>query len=236
MRNRKNLKEKRQGVYVDDDFSPETSRRRSSLLPVLKELKKVDSRAHLRGDKIFSKGRLFSHTHLHELPIDPHVACTESVGDITVFSGTYSKISNLYSYPIVVEGMEWHSVEHYYQYKKALAAGDPKAARDIRMTTEPIEAMVRGKSVKPGPAWEKEGPEVMKKGQKVKFAIPPLGLALRNTKSVIAEGTRNEFWGIGIAKNNRNCFNPSKWTGQNMAGEVLMAVKKELGNIQKQKI
>ena len=97
MRNKKNLKEKRQGVYVDDDFSPETSRRRSGLLPVLRELKKVDSRAHLRGDKIFSKGRLFSHSHLHELPIDPHVACTESVGDITVFSGTYSKISNLYA-------------------------------------------------------------------------------------------------------------------------------------------
>ena len=57
------------------------------------------------------------------------------------------------------------------------------------MTTEPIEAMMRGKTVKPGPAWEKEGPEVMKKGQRVKFAIPPLGLALRNTKTVIAEGT-----------------------------------------------
>lgn len=229
MKNRRVLKDKKPGVYVDDDFSQETARRRGSLLPVLRELKKIDPKAHLRGDKIFSRGRLYSHRQLYDLPIDPHVACTESSGEVTVFSGTYSKLSNLYFHPFDLEGRQWHSVEHYYQHSKALAAGDSNAAREIRMTTDPLEAMARGKPVKPGPSWEKDGPMIMKKAQRAKFAIPPLGLALRNTKKTIAEGTRNGFWGIGIAKNNRDCFVVQKWTGKNMAGETLMQIREEIG-------
>ena len=90
--------------------------------------------------------------------------------------------------------------------------------------------MMCGKNVRPGPEWEKEGLKVMISGLRIKFAIPQLALALNSSKRVIAEGTRNEFWGISIAKNNRNCFNPSNWTGRNMAGEALMTVRKELEN------
>ena len=200
MKNRRNLKDKKPGVYIDDDFSPETARRRGSLIPVLKELKKVDHRAHLRGDKIFSQGRLYSHRHLYDLPIDPHAACTESNGEVTVFSGSYSKLSNLHAYPFDLDGRQWHSVEHYYQFSKAQAAGDSTAAREIRMTTDPLDAMARGRTVKPGPSWEKDGPEIMKKAQRVKFSIPPLRLALKNTKKIIAEGTRNEFGALEFQK------------------------------------
>ena len=70
----------------------------------------------------------------------------------------------------------------------------------------------------------------MKKAQLVKFATPQLGLALRSTKKTIAEGTRNVFWGIGLAKNNRDCFHVQKWTGKNVAGETLMQVRLELEN------
>ena len=38
MKNRKILKEKNPGVYIDDDFSPETLRKRQNLRPVLKQL------------------------------------------------------------------------------------------------------------------------------------------------------------------------------------------------------
>ena len=96
------------------------------------------------------------------------------------------------------------------------------------MTTDPLDAMARGRTVKPGPSWEKDGPEIMMKAQRVKFSIPPLRLALKNTKKIIAEGTRNEFWGIGIPKTNRDCFNRAKWVGKNMAGEALMQVRKDL--------
>jgi len=216
MRGKKFLREKKANIYLEDDYAPETMRKRGSLLPVVKELRKVDPRAHLRGDKIFSNGRLYSHRHLHDLPIDPHIACTESKENVTAFSGTYSKLSNLYQHQFQLDERQWHSVEQYYQHQKAERAGDTENARKILTTSDPVEAMICGKSVNPGPSWEKEGPEAMKRAQLVKFSYPPLRLALMNTKPIIAEATHNEFWGIGMTRSNKDWCNPKLWRGKNM--------------------
>lgn len=70
MRNKRNLRDRNIKVFVDDHFSAQTARIRASLRPVLQEVKKVNPKAYLRGDKIYSDGRLFNHRQLHNLPID----------------------------------------------------------------------------------------------------------------------------------------------------------------------
>ena len=222
------MRDKQNKIYIDNDYAPETNRRRSSLMPVVRELRKVDPCAHLRGDKIFSRGRLFSYRQLQDLPIDPHVACTESRGEITLFSGTFSKLSNLYLHPFTMEDREWHSVEHVYQHRKAVRAGDTQGARNILMTSDPVEAMILGKGINAGPTWEQEGPKVMKKAQLAKFSLPPMKLALMNTKKIIGEATRNEFWGIGTNRGSRDSFSFESWKGKNIAGQIIMEVKAEL--------
>jgi len=110
MSRRRVLKEKHAGVYIDDDYSVETLRRRNSLRPVVNLLKPLDERTHLRGDKIWYKGRLYSHNNIIQLPIDPHQACTATQGDVTLFSGIYSRLSNLYPVELIVDDRKWSVV------------------------------------------------------------------------------------------------------------------------------
>jgi len=230
MKNKWNLKDKMRGVYIDDDYCDETSRRRASLQPILKEVKKQDSRAHLRGDHIYSNGRLYTQRNLNDLPIDVHGTCTKSEGDATLFARTYSKLSNLYFQPFPLDGVEWHSVEHYVQYHKALVAGEVRTAREIRMTSDPLDAMAVGRRVRPGHNWNTKGLEVMRAAQVAKFSIPAMKVVLANTRPLIAQATRDKYSGIGLTLYDKDAMNTHKWDGQNMVGKTLMSVRDQICN------
>jgi ribA/ribD-fused uncharacterized protein len=230
MKNKWKLKEKAKGVYVEDDYSNETSRRRSSLYPIVKELKKFDNKAHLRGDKIFTNGRLFSHRQLYDLPVDPHAVCSKSADDVTAFSGTYSKLSNLHLHPFELDGLEWHSVEHVYQYHKARDANNLQAAREIRMTTDPLDAMAIGKQVKATEEWKTKGQDVMFRAQKAKFSNGSLKAVLMNCKDTIGEASYDPFWGTGLPLHHKDALNNTVWVGENTTGNVLMRVREEMKN------
>ena len=195
---------------------------------MLKLLKTVDERSHLRGDKIYYNGRLFSQNQLHDLPIDPHNASTKTQSGVTVFSGKYSKLSNLYPVEFELEGQIWESVEQFYQFHKAETAKKPDIATKVKGTSDPLEAMYLGKQVTPGPEWKERGPEVMKAAMRRKFRIPALKHTLLNCGAKIGEGTKNSFWGIGVNIQDNSACNPAAWTGQNMAGECLMEIRREL--------
>jgi ribA/ribD-fused uncharacterized protein len=228
MKNRWRLKEKARGVYVEDDFCNETARRRASLYPIVKELKNTDKKAHLRGDKIFTNGRLFSPRHLHDLPVDPHVVSTRSDDDVTVFSGTYSKLSNLHLHPFELDGHEWHSVEHVYQYHKAQDAKDVQAAREIRMTTDPLDAMAIGRQVEATKEWKQKGQAIMLRAQQAKFSIKSLNTVLKNCKPTIAEASYDKFWGTGLSLTHTDAMDHNMWVGENTTGKLLMQVREEI--------
>ena len=86
---------KNTGIYIEDHFCAETMKKRSSLIPILKEMKKLEPRTQLRGDKITYRGRLYNNANIHELPIDAHSATTKTKDDVTLFSGRFSRLSNL---------------------------------------------------------------------------------------------------------------------------------------------
>ena len=99
----------------------------------------------------------------------------------------------------------------------------------IRQTSDPMEAMYIGKQAKPGPEWETKGPKIMKRAMKQKFSIPAFKHTLMNAGVTIGEGTKNMFWGIGLSINDTSACNPTAWSGQNLAGQCLMEVRKDLG-------
>ena len=126
------------GIYLNDDLCHERKRMRASLVPVLKELKKVDVKAHFRGEKIFFRGRLFSESNLYDLPIDAHNACTKSENGTTIFARRFSRLSNLHLCKITIEGRNWPSVEHFYQFQKAATMGKHDVAASILAEEDPM--------------------------------------------------------------------------------------------------
>ena len=219
------------GIFINDHLCTESMRKKNSLYPVLKELQKVNPKAHMRADKIFSNGRLFDENNIYELPIDAHLSCTKFKDDITLFSGRFSKLSNLYPCKIEVEGQIWNSVEHIYQFKKVTAAGNPDIAAQIIGTENPMEAMFIGKRITPpDPSWNDKAKEILKEALSIKFKHPAMRLALLQTQKVIGEATKHSYFGTGLTMADKQSFDPKMWTGKNVMGSLLMEVRKELGH------
>ena len=217
------------GIFLNEDLCAESKRQRDSLIPVLKELKKVNPRAHIRGDKIFSDERLFTALNIYELPIDAHNANTKSEKGVTLFSGRFSKLSNLHPCKLDINGRIWSSVEQVYQYEKAVVAKQQDVASLIAATDDPLEVMHIGKTVKTeSPEWIERGKQIMTIALEAKFNIPAFKLALKKTENVIGEGTRHPIWGIGHTQGYKDAFDKKTWTGQNALGEMLMKIKMSL--------
>ena len=66
-------------IYLNDDLCQESKRRRDSLIPIVKEIKKVDSKAHMKEDKLWCKGKLYSAENIYfsSLPLGhlPNYIC-----------------------------------------------------------------------------------------------------------------------------------------------------------------
>ena len=228
MQAKKQLKDIKPGVYLDNGYCAETQRRISRLRPIFAALKKIDARCSMMGDRILYKGRMFSEKNICDLPLDPHNIATQSEGSVTVFSGRHSRLSNLYKVNFELDGRIWNSVEQYYQCKKAEFDDNTPAKIAILASVDPEEAMLIGRDVRPGPEWENTGPKVMKKAMVEKFKIPAMKLALKSTKEVIGEATKNSFWGIGLNQWNSDSLNTNSWTGKNTAGKCLMEIRGSL--------
>ena len=216
-------------VYIDDHYSNETLRQRQSMYPLLKEMKKIDPHAQLRGGQIFTKGRLYGISNAYELPINGHNTCTQTKANTTLFSGRFSHLSNLHPVQLEIENRTWSSVEQFYQFSKAIDAKQEEVAKQILITTDPVEAMSIGRRVKASAEWNQvKGPAMMKKAMLIKFKIPPMSLSLKNTGLNIGEATRSKLWGIGKTMSEDSAFESRTWTGFNQTGELLKEVKKIL--------
>lgn len=134
----------------------------------------------------------------------------------------YGCFSNFSSHPIVINGCQYKTTEHYFQSQKfaglayeklIISARSPKEAADLgRAKTHPL----RGD-------WEKIKNDVMLMAILAKFTqhTDLLDLLLSTGESYIAEHTINDkYWGDG-----------GDDSGQNMLGKILMHVRDSLRNI-----
>ena len=227
MKNRAKLKGS--GFYLNDDLCSESKRARAKLVPVLKELKIIDKKAHFRGEKIFYNGKLYSEANLHDLPVSAHSSCTKTKDGVTVFAGSLSRLSNLHPCDLTIDGQQYKSVEHYYQHQKALCTRHKDVAERILHTKEPLDVLFLGKDlVTEGTDWNSKQELVMKRGLECKFRIPVMKLAVQQAASVIGEATRNMTWGTGVGLGRVNTFDSKAWPGKNLLGKLLKDIKSGL--------
>lgn len=130
--------------------------------------------------------------------------------------GKHSFLSNFYPSNIKFLGIDYPTVEHFYQAAKSFFPGE---AQLIVEAENPGQAKRLGKKVSLHPDWDDIKLTVMELGLRLKFANPIMRQNLLETKNAYLEELnywKDFFWGVcdGI--------------GENHLGKLLMKIRDEL--------
>jgi len=213
-------------IYLNEDLCKNSRKRKTDLIPIVKELRKNDPKTHMRGDAICTGGRVYRNS--RDLPIDTHEVVTRSKDDVTIFRGGYSKLSNGYRVNIRVDGKEWTSVEQYVNFQRAITAGRPDIATRVRATDDPQETTDMTRDLcRDKPQWKERMQTAMEAAMKEKFKENSCKQALKKAGRFIGEITYDKIMGIGMLKEGQ-WFNQKEWAGESVVGKTLSKIKREI--------
>lgn len=142
---------------------------------------------------------------------------------ITEFDGKYAFLSNFFHSPFAYDGIEYPTVEHFFQAMKTL---DQEERKKIAAADSPGKAKRMGRNVKLREDWEEIKYTIMRVGVERKFDTH-LELAsklIATGDAILIEGNswHDNTWG--------SCFCPkcASIAGKNWLGEILMKRREEL--------
>ena len=164
------------------------------------------------------------------------VLCFYSNGDFPQFSNFYPTEIKIETYcGNEIEKVEkWASVEHYFQYQKALEFdpdGEVLKQMSNDLSCKEIKALGRKVQNFNATVWNIRRRFHMREAIAWKFYqnYDLRELLLSTDDALLAEASpRDTFWGIGYSKSNPKAFDPAQWRGKNVLGNMLMYLRNEL--------
>jgi len=157
--------------------------------------------------------------------------------DIVCFYHEYEEngcFSNWYPAEFEYAGRHFKSVEQFMMYHKVMMFHQYKLADEVLGTSDPSTIKKLGRTRFPQfdvGTWERTCYAIVKRGVRAKFEQNEelLKQLLDTGDKTLAECSLKDIkWGIGVAITDQNRFDPSKWTGRNYLGCILMEVRDEL--------
>ena len=215
-------------VYVNDDVNDSTRRKREGLRAVslLCKVKNVDHRLH--ADSIVINGRRFSEHQLDTLP--PGLMLAEAKTLVTekgiLFQSEHFFLSSFYEAPFVFDRVVHNTVEHGFNYTKAVNGDRPDIAALIHEAPTPLEAKRLGKLVPETAEFKKSKDDLLESMHFEKYSQnPELQMKLVKTgDQKLLEATADDHFGIGKPLNWR-LLQDLTWTGSNKLGESLEKIR-----------
>uniref|UniRef100_A0A6C0AKI6 mRNA (guanine-N(7))-methyltransferase n=1 Tax=viral metagenome TaxID=1070528 RepID=A0A6C0AKI6_9ZZZZ len=161
--------------------------------------------------------------------------------------GEYRFMSNMFVAPFEVDGMKFPTVEHYFQWSKAMMFEGKESEHAVKMMkpprnkeyTEAKSVKALGRKVKDfSPArWDDVKIGIMEKAVRAKFVNPEHGLLEKllatGDREIGEANPRDKYWGIGTSADTADAKNPKKWKGQNQLGKILMKLREEFTEAKK---
>lgn len=156
--------------------------------------------------------------HYDTYPATSPVLYEAEILDFYSVKNAYGEFSNFALFPLVIDGVNWPTSEHYYQAHKYT---DPELMERVRQAKTPMEAALMGRDPKipKREDWDTYKDIAMEKAVRAKFAqYEELKVLLKATgTSFIYEHTKNDcYWG--------DCGDR---TGKNKLGLLLMQLRSE---------
>lgn len=213
--------------YIREDFPPEVQRTRRSLSHTLKLARSADKKATLKNDNLIFKGKSYQADNIPSevLMLGEAGPGARVINGQVCFSGRASPFSNFFRAPFVADGKTFETNEHYYQYNKAKASKDDRAAAAILADRDPARAKQIGEKVQAHPKWYGNmALNVMTGGIVHKFQQNEnvRNLLIKCASLRFVECSQyDKYWGNGLKWTDAEVGNPSKWKGKNMLGACL---------------
>lgn len=130
-------------------------------------------------------------------------------------------------------GHAYICAEQYMHEQKARLFGDVAMAERILKSDSPHEHKLMGGRVSgfDQQVWDANKVRIVTDGTYAKFSQNP-GLRRRlvdTGDAILAEASPKDYiWGIGLAGDDPAVLDPANWQGENLLGQILMAVRKDL--------
>ena len=141
-----------------------------------------------------------------------------------------SCLSQWYDCSFEIDGILYCTAEQYMMSQKALLFDDNETNLKIMGSKTPKKYKQLGRQVKnfSPKLWDEKKFDIVVKGNLAKFSQNEnLKQFLLNTKDkILAEASPyDKIWGIGMAQDDKDIYNPDKWKGENLLGKALMKVR-----------
>lgn len=139
-------------------------------------------------------------------------------------------LSQWYPAPFQVEGVHYPTAEHYMMAEKARLFGDAQTEAKILAASHPGAAKRAGREVGnfAEKRWESARLAIVVRGNLAKFRQNPSlrAFLLSTGDRVLVEASPvDRIWGIGLAADDPQATDPSRWRGLNLLGFGLMKVR-----------
>ena len=175
---------------------------------------------------------------LGKLPKDlhPEHIATVELGNMLLFFGGQSPLSNFYKSTFEIGGERFDWVEQYYVAGKADYAKDKDARSAVMRAQSPQECKRISEQIDKKidkKLWlEQKAKEVMLKAVGAKFNQDKhcASFLINTGKKELVEATRNDdFWSCGLdIKKDQDKILEHKWHGTNHLGKIIMEIRDNL--------
>lgn len=178
----------------------------------LEILNELEHASRLSFDRLLISGRQVNAVFFH-LPEEP-----------------YGFLSNWYMSSFDLDGVHYSSMEQYIMHQKCILFGDQSTAKKVLLTDDPSEQQKLGKlcSGYINGVWAGARQAIAMRGLLAKFSQnADLKEQLLNTSEayLVECAHSDKIWACGIRLTESERFDATKWTGQNILGFALMAVR-----------
>jgi ribA/ribD-fused uncharacterized protein len=146
---------------------------------------------------------------------------------------TSACLSQWWPSPFEVEGVIYPTAEHWMMSQKARLFGDEQTACRILTAESPKEVKQLGREAEGFDAaiWDGRKIAIVEEGSFCKFSQNS-GLRdyLTSTgdRILVEASPVDRIWGIGLAADDTDAINPSRWRGENLLGFALMGARQRL--------
>lgn len=138
--------------------------------------------------------------------------------------------SQWYPSQFEVEGIKYSCTEQYMMAKKAELFGDEESRLKIMASSDPRMQKRIGRTVEGfvEDQWSAVAKDIVFRGNMAKFSQSPelrAYMLATGDQEIVEASPKDTIWGIGLAAEDPDAYDKTKWKGTNWLGEVLMNVR-----------